>query len=124
MGSRFEKLAFMKEKRFGHMGIYHHQENSSYVYVFGGKTESDQIIHTCERYCLTQSNNRSILEKWSNIAPMNLPRCFGQALIFQQKFYIFGGFSGKNKSSKKIDVYDPLTNKWILLQVILFINKG
>ena len=44
--------------------------------------------------------------------------------IFQQKIYVFGGYTGDKKRSKKIEVYDPFKNYWETLNVQLNDNLG
>lgn len=47
MGSKFEKLPFMKYKRYSHMGAYCKTGKLGYVYIFGGRSEDDQTIPFC-----------------------------------------------------------------------------
>ena len=57
MGINFEKLALMKRKRYSHMGVFLKAGKLSYVFVFGGRTENDEIIKTCEKYSFEESNS-------------------------------------------------------------------
>lgn len=41
MGTKFERLAAMKTRRYSHMGVNYKAGKLSYVYVFGGRTEND-----------------------------------------------------------------------------------
>lgn len=43
-----------------------------------------------------------ILEKWTEIASMKVPRSTGFSLIFKSKIYIFGGYTSDKKRTKKI----------------------
>lgn len=47
MGSKFERLAFMRSKRYSHMGVYFRMGKLGYVYVFGGRTENDETLSKC-----------------------------------------------------------------------------
>ena len=42
------------------------------------------------------------LEKWREITPMKTPRSTGFSLIFKNKIYVFGGYTGDKKRSKSI----------------------
>lgn len=53
MGTRFEKLPFMHVRRYSHMGVVMTIESLKYVFVFGGRTEGDQIIPHSEKYSVT-----------------------------------------------------------------------
>jgi N-acetylneuraminic acid mutarotase len=48
---------------------------------------------------------------------MKSPRSTGFSLIFKSKIYIFGGYTGDQKRSKSIEVYDPAKNYWESLNV-------
>ena len=48
---------------------------------------------------------------------MKQPRSTGLSLIFKSKIYVFGGYSGDQKRSKTIEVYDPSKNYWESLNV-------
>lgn len=50
---------------------------------------------------------------------MKVPRSTGFTLIFKSKVYVFGGYSGKSKRSKKIEAYTPSKDYWEVLDVIL-----
>ena len=39
------------------MGVFLKAGKLSYVFVFGGRTENDEIIKTCERYSFEESNS-------------------------------------------------------------------
>jgi hypothetical protein len=43
---------------------------------------------------------------------MNIKRCTGFTFIFKNKVYVFGGYSGNKKRSKKIEVYHPDKDYW------------
>jgi hypothetical protein len=95
MGTRFEKLPFMHMRRYSHMGVVMSIDALKYVFIFGGRTENDKIIPYCERYSITE-------RKWKKIADMTVARSTGFTLVFNGKIYVFGGYSGKSKRSKKI----------------------
>ena len=48
---------------------------------------------------------------------MEQPRSTGLSLIFKSKIYVFGGYTGDQKRSKTIEVYDPSKNYWESLNV-------
>lgn len=50
---------------------------------------------------------------------MKQPRSTGLSLIFKSKIYVFGGYTGDQKRSKTIEVYDPSKNYWESLNVKL-----
>jgi hypothetical protein len=52
--NKFQKLASMNAKRYGHMGLYIHKLKS--VMVFGGLNEKEEILNSCERYGVLDSN--------------------------------------------------------------------
>lgn len=41
MGTRFERLALMKESRYSHMGVFMKAGKLGYIYVMGGRSKSD-----------------------------------------------------------------------------------
>jgi hypothetical protein len=110
MGTRFEKLPFMHMRRYSHMGVVMSIDTLKYVFVFGGRTENDKIVPHCERYSITE-------RKWKKIADMTITRSTGFALVFKSKIYVFGGYSGKSKRSKKIETYSPDKDYWETLDV-------
>jgi hypothetical protein len=48
---------------------------------------------------------------------MQAPRSTGFSLIFKNKIYVFGGYTGDKKRSKTIEVFDPFKNYWEILNV-------
>lgn len=38
MGSKFERLSMMRNKRYSHMGVFLKAGKLGYVYIFGGRT--------------------------------------------------------------------------------------
>lgn len=38
MGSKFDRLPYMKTKRYSHMGVYYRVGKLKYIYIFGGRT--------------------------------------------------------------------------------------
>lgn len=92
------------------MGVVVTVDTMKYVYVFGGRTEGDRIFGECERYSVAE-------RKWRKIAPMSVPRSTGFAIVFKGKIYVFGGYSGKSKRSKKIEAYSPEKDFWEVLNV-------
>ena len=60
--------------------------------------------------------------KWKKVAPMTIPRSTGFSLIFKNRIYVFGGYSGKSKRSKKIECYWPEKDYWETLDVSFKLN--
>lgn len=50
VGNKFEKLPCMKRKRFSHMGAHLRIDKLSYVLVFGGRDEDEELLNSCEQY--------------------------------------------------------------------------
>jgi hypothetical protein len=48
---------------------------------------------------------------------MNTARAYGSCFHFGNKVYVFGGRSGMNKKSKKIEAFDLETHQWEVLPV-------
>jgi len=51
--NKFQKMASMSRKRYGHFGIFHMQLRC--VFVFGGYNEKDEPISSCEKYSIMES---------------------------------------------------------------------
>ena len=41
MGSKFDRLSFMKHRRYSHMGVHLKVGKLGYIFVMGGRTEND-----------------------------------------------------------------------------------
>ena len=48
---------------------------------------------------------------------MTIPRATGFCFHYIDKIYVCGGFSKDEKRSKKIEVFDLISNSWSLLKV-------
>lgn len=48
---------------------------------------------------------------------MTIPRATGFCFHYIDKIYVCGGFSKDEKRSKKIEVFDLMSNSWSLLKV-------
>jgi hypothetical protein len=55
MGSKFERLALMKTRRYSHMGVHYKAGKLSYIYVFGGRSDCDETMSKCEKYSIAES---------------------------------------------------------------------
>jgi hypothetical protein len=55
MGSKFERLALMKTKRYSHMGVHYRAGKLSYIYVFGGRALNDETMNKCEKFSISES---------------------------------------------------------------------
>lgn len=51
--NRFQKIAGMGSKRYGHAGIYISTLKS--IFVFGGINDKEEVLNTCERYNIFDS---------------------------------------------------------------------
>lgn len=51
------------------------------------------------------------------IAPMNFKRATFFSILYEQKIYVFGGYTDVRKRSKKIEKLE--NQKWVLLNVKL-----
>ena len=107
---KFSKLPDLNVARYAHMSIIH----KGNLYVFGGRTYGldDGIMNNCEMLDLP---NLSKNFKWNSIALMNKPRCTGFVVIYQEQIYVFGGYTGAKKRSRKIERYNEPQNVWEIL---------
>lgn len=55
---------------------------------------------------------------------MAVPRSTGFSLVFKGKIYVFGGYSGKSKRSKKIECYTPEKDYWETLEVTIDLRRS
>ena len=51
--NRFQRMAYMAQKRYAHMGIYSSKMKS--VLVFGGRNEKGEALASCECYSIIES---------------------------------------------------------------------
>ena len=53
------------------------------------------------------------------MAAMHKKRQSGQALVYKNKIYVFGGYSGEPGNNQKsfftVEKFDEIPNKWMLL---------
>jgi hypothetical protein len=66
------------------------------LFLIGGRTYDEQVLSDCECYDL--NGNR-----WLPLAPLNVPRASPSAVVFRQKVYVFGGYNGDHRRSRKIE---------------------
>lgn len=86
------------------------------VYIMGGRQyggDDKAIIPHCEVFNLLKG-------KWESIASLNIPRCTGFAIVWKGRIYLFGGLTGIDKRSRKIEAYDPKANRWEVLPFKLY----
>jgi len=96
---KFAKLPNLNVARYTHMSII----NKGNLYVLGGRTYGSDdlgILNQCEMLDLPNSAKNF---KWTSIAVMNKPRCTGFVIIYQEQIYVFGGYTGAKKRSRKIE---------------------
>lgn len=55
MGSKFEKVSFMHNKRYSQMGVVYSVGLLKYVYVFGGRGVNNELLKDCEKFSVTES---------------------------------------------------------------------
>jgi len=65
-----------------------------------------ETFNTVERYDVLN-------DKWEFVASMKYKREFPEAVVFNKKIYVFGGYqSYKNDFVKIVECYDEETNEW------------
>ena len=80
------------------------------IYLAGGTNDRDPLPSTWEF-----DPSRSA---WTQRADWTDTRLFGVAAEHKGKFYIFGGITNDGSHSNRIDVYDPVANKWSMVGVM------
>ncbi|CAD8191375.1 unnamed protein product [Paramecium octaurelia] len=107
----FRNLPSMNIPRYTHQLIYNKYDQK--LYALGGRSYgqgSEGILNSCECYDFQKG-------KWEMIAPMNCRRATFFSILFEQKIYVFGGYTDVRKRSKKIEKYE--NNQWVLLKLKL-----
>ena len=106
---KFAQLPSLNIARYTHMSII----NKDVLYVIGGRTYGTDevgILNQCETFDL------KIKSKWNSIAKMKKSRCTGFLIIYQERIYAFGGYTGPKKRSRLIERYDGFYNIWQSLE--------
>jgi len=85
----------------------------NYIYAIGGwndegeRSGNGKYTETVERYDVLN-------KKWEFVASMKYERRFPEAVVFDKKIYVFGGFNnyGENNYVKIVECFDEETNEW------------
>ena len=105
----------MKQARYTHRSLFY----EGWVYVFGGRHFGDDntaILNHCEKFDLSE-------KKWAPMPKMNIKRCTFLSLVWNERIYVFGGYTGEYERSRVIEYLDIGSNKqWKTLNVEL--NRG
>ncbi|CAD8126653.1 unnamed protein product [Paramecium sonneborni] len=107
----FRNLPQMNIARYTHQLMYNKYDSK--LYALGGRSYgqgSEGILNSCECYDFQKG-------KWEMIAPMNFKRATFFSILYEQKIYVFGGYTDVRKRSKKIEKLE--NQKWVLLNVKL-----
>lgn len=61
---------------------------------------------------ITPTTGTSLL-RWDTVTPSPIDRYEGPGTVVNGKLYVFGGFTnGELQATKRVDVYNPVTDKW------------
>jgi hypothetical protein len=112
----WQPRASMSESRYAHVAArLSPTPGSQHVCVAGGLTAFEQnpdyasVLASGECYDVASGT-------WSPIAPLNFPRfSAGSAVGPDGRWYVFGGFNSSLVGVPHTEVYDPLTNRWEIL---------
>ncbi len=87
------------------------------LFLFGMLVTADRwTAPTIASPHLLESKSTNVLEEvWQPLADMPVPRWEAGTVVLDNKLYVFGGYTKGTKSSKRVDVYDPKTQKWTKL---------
>lgn len=124
----FGPLTNMSQSRFAHSSII----VDNYLYVIGGmqrnaKDNTYCWLSSCEKFNLKglkmtldivlETGDKSELptHSWENVEKLNNPRANLSVFEAEGKIYAFGGFSGANVLEQSIEKFDPVKNKWEVL---------
>ncbi len=109
------QLAPMSQSRYAHVAAYlRPSPNSHHVCVAGGLTayEPDPAYASV----LASAECYSTATGWYPIAPLNFPRfSAGSAVGPDGRWYVFGGFNSSLVGVPHTEVYDPVRNRWDVL---------
>jgi len=83
-----------------------------YLYVVGGNSSHQEVLKSVERYSFDD-------EKWSNVAPMSVPRASPAVSSVDGLLYVGGGdqtrevnFYRAQITISSFECYDPLSDTW------------
>ena len=93
------------------------------IYIAGGSIKNDKSkeIKTTNRVFRLTENEQGdyTIEEISSMVECR--ECFG-LIVYEEKFYAFGGKNNGHGSST-IEMYEPLLNKWTLLENKMLLNR-
>lgn len=87
-----------------------------FYYALGGRVygqDHESILSNCERF----DSQKSI---WEPIADMNIQRCTSSGFLYKGEIWVFGGYTGRFRRSRKIERYDEINNKWEIVPFKLY----
>jgi hypothetical protein len=73
------------------------------------------LLSACERYNFQTG-------AWEIVAPLRKGRSSCNCVVFKHTIYVFGGYTGKNRRSRKIEIYKEDWEAWKTLPVRLNIG--
>ena len=81
------------------------------TYLFGGTVDpfSLNALVSCKVYDIT-------LNEWQSIAPLQVPRFHGSAVLLRDQVYLFGGTGSQSvdrQNSRMVECYDIKSNTWL-----------
>ena len=76
------------------------------LYVFGGRSDRDEVLAHAERYRPGDG--------WSAVAPLKVGRWGCAAAVLNGKLYAIGGLNAKDQVLDSVERYDPDLNAWSL----------
>lgn len=85
----------------------------SFIYVICGKNVDNEIVRSCERYCIEN-------ESWSICSSVNVKRYAASAATIKEKnrIYLFGGRGeAQNAMINEIEEYCVETDNWRILDI-------
>jgi hypothetical protein len=113
--SAWSSQAHMSSPRYGHVAA----KVGNRICVAGGINidhGSNQIVLVGNGECATISTGD--LTSWSSIGSMSVPRYFANSSVGPDgKWYIYGGVDATGLAVPEVEVYDPATNQWSLLDL-------
>lgn len=105
--SSVKQLASFEEQRYAHISVVFRNK----LFIIGGFAagthENETILKTCQTLDLTNPS-----ATWTNTGGLNYPRACGFCIIYNDKLYIMGGYSGNAGRTKNVEVYNEATNSW------------
>ncbi len=92
----FQALPSMIQPRYTHFGVFF--ENK--LYCFGGRYFGKGmvgILKACEYFDFNTW-------RWFEMCPMRKRRCTGNALVYGNEMYVFGGYTGDKERARMVEL--------------------